>query len=105
MIRSCSVSQNISRERRTLFHKLCHRSKTKDCVWAMHRLVQLSVQDWLSEGQENRRVATMRVRVCGVELSPMQRSFEHELRGYFRIISGYGLYSMYPYLHQSVRNG
>jgi hypothetical protein len=69
----------------------------------MHRLVQLSVQDWLAEGQENRRVATTRVRVCGVELSPMQRSYVHELRGYFRIISGYGLYSMYPYLQQSAQ--
>jgi len=46
MTRSCSVSQSISRERRTLFHKLCNRSKTKNYVWAMHRLVQLSVQDW-----------------------------------------------------------
>src|SRR3954454_3598509 len=70
MIRSCSASQSISRERRTLFHKLCHRSKTKDCVWAMHRLVQLSVQDWLAESQENRRVATTRVRVCGGRAQP-----------------------------------
>ena len=62
-------------------HKLCNRSKTKNCVWAMHRLVQLSVLDWLAEGQENRRVVTTRVRVCGVELSPMQRSYGHELRG------------------------
>src|ERR1700733_10726107 len=66
----------------------------------MHRLVQLSVQDWLAEGQENRRVVTTRVRVCGVELSHMQRPYGHELRGYFRIVSGYGLYSMYQYLHQ-----
>ena len=59
-------------------------------------------QDWLAEGQENRRVVTTRVRVCGVELSPMQRSYGRELRGYFRIVSGYGLHRMHPYLHQKV---
>jgi hypothetical protein len=35
-------------------------------------------QDWLAEGQENRRVVTTRVRVCGVELSTMQRSYGGE---------------------------
>jgi WD40 repeat protein len=29
--------KRISRERRTLFHKLCNRSKTKMYVWAMYR--------------------------------------------------------------------